>query len=86
MNANIRTIGGALGTAVVSCRGHRLRRRRRPAPESGFDAAFWVLTGASLAAAALALLVPAGRRPAAVPVVPLTEPAPVAAPVPAAAA
>jgi hypothetical protein len=49
--------------------------------ESGFTTAFWVLAGASLAAAGLALLVPITRRPVAVP-----EPVAVAAPVPAAAA
>jgi MFS family permease len=80
MNANVRTIGGALGTAVVggvltaSAHGGAL-----PA-ESGYTSAFWVLAGLAAAGAAVALLVPAGRtRPApeprpAVPAVPAPAP------------
>jgi MFS family permease len=65
MNANIRTIGGALGTAVVSgvitASVHRGGPGAGLPAESGFTDAFWVLAGASLVAALLGLLVPAAR-------------------------
>jgi MFS family permease len=62
MSTNIRTIGGALGTAVV---GSVITSSAGPTglpAESGFTDAFWVLAGASLVAALLALLVPSTRR------------------------
>ena len=69
MNVNIRTIGGALGTAVVSSLVTSSARPDGLPAESGFTTAFWVLSAASVAAAGLALLVPAARREP-VPVVP----------------
>ncbi|MFF0378457.1 MFS transporter [Actinoplanes missouriensis] len=69
MNTNIRTIGAAVGTAVVSTvvTGH-LQPSGLPA-ESGYTMAFLLLAVASAAAFAVALLVPSGRRaPAPAPV------------------
>jgi MFS family permease len=62
MNANIRTIGGSIGTAVVSSiiTGH-LQASGLPF-ESGFTNAFTVLACVAGAAVVLALLVPATRR------------------------
>jgi len=82
MNVNIRTIGGALGTAVVSSLVTASAGADGLPAEHGFTTAFLVLAGASLAAAGLALLVPATRQATATPDVPSV---PVAAPVPAAA-
>ena len=62
MNVNIRTIGGALGTAVVSSLVTSAVTDDGLPAESGFTTAFLVLSGASLVAAALALLVPTTRR------------------------
>ncbi|MGA5375858.1 MFS transporter [Streptomyces griseoincarnatus] len=64
MNANIRNIGGAIGTAVVAT-----LITSNPLPgglprESGFTHGFLLLTVTSLVTVALAALVPAGRRPA----------------------
>jgi MFS family permease len=85
MNVNIRTIGGALGTAVVSS---VVTASAGPAglpAESGFTTAFWALAGASVLAALLALLVPAARRrpdrPEPVVLVPTPTPAPVVEPI-----
>ncbi|CCH89630.1 Major facilitator superfamily MFS_1 [Modestobacter italicus] len=80
MNVNIRTIGGALGTAVVSSLVTASAGADGLPAERGFTTAFLVLAGASVVAAGLALLVPTTRRPLAVP-----EPVAVPAPVPAAA-
>ncbi|MEU5914941.1 MFS transporter [Micromonospora sp. NPDC047527] len=62
MNANIRTIGGAIGAAVMSSivTGH-LRPDGLPY-ESGFTHGFEMLTVTSLAAVVAALVVPAVRR------------------------
>jgi MFS family permease len=62
MSTNIRTIGGALGTAVVSSVVTASAGPTGLPTEAGFTDAFWVLAGASLVAALLALLVPATRR------------------------
>ena len=62
MSTNIRTIGGALGTAVVSSVVTASAGPTGLPAESGFTDAFWVLAGASLVAALLALLVPSTRR------------------------
>jgi MFS family permease len=62
MSTNIRTIGGALGTAVVSSVVTSSAGPTGLPTEAGFTDAFWVLAGASLVAALLALLVPATRR------------------------
>jgi MFS family permease len=62
MSTNIRTIGGALGTAVVSSVVTASTGPTGLPAESGFTDAFWVLAGASLVAALVALLIPAARR------------------------
>jgi len=82
MSTNIRTIGGALGTAVI---GSVVTSSAGPTglpTEAGFTDAFWLLAGASLVAALLALLVPATRRRPSL--APEPESTAVAAPVPAA--
>jgi MFS family permease len=61
MNTNIRTIGGALGTAVVSSVLTAGARDGLPTG-AGFTSAFWLLAGASLVAAAVSLRVPGARR------------------------
>jgi MFS family permease len=75
MNTNIRTIGGALGAAVVSSIVTSSTGAGGLPLESGFTDAFWVLAGGAVVALVVALLVPlVGRRapvlpePAAVPV------------------
>jgi MFS family permease len=83
MNTNIRTIGGALGTAVVSSVLTSSARGDGLPTGAGFTSAFWLLAAASLVAAALSLRVPGTGRAAA------TEPEPAAVvpvPVPVAAA
>ncbi|NEA32005.1 MFS transporter [Streptomyces sp. SID13031] len=62
MNANIRTIGGSIGTAVASSiiTGH-LQPSGLPA-ESGFTDTFYLLACFSAAAVVLALAIPATRR------------------------
>ncbi|MEU2348708.1 MFS transporter [Modestobacter sp. NPDC049651] len=83
MNVNIRTIGGALGTAVVSS---VVTSSAGPAglpAESGFTTAFWALAGASVVAALLALLVPTARRRTPRPEAELIVPTPAPAAVPA---
>ncbi|MBX6383255.1 MAG: MFS transporter [Microbispora sp.] len=62
MNTNIRTIGGSIGTAVLSSviAGH-LRPDGLPY-ESGFTTGFLVLTATLAATVAVSLLVPAARR------------------------
>ncbi|MFF5171411.1 MFS transporter [Micromonospora sp. NPDC000089] len=86
MNANIRTIGGAVGAAVVSGVITAHPQAGGLPREAGFTLGFLVLTGIALAAAIAALAVPsprrgsAGRRPAAGPTVtpePVRELAPV---------
>ncbi|MFF4341092.1 MFS transporter [Kitasatospora sp. NPDC001540] len=73
MNANIRTIGGSMGAALMTglVTGH-LQAGGRPA-ESGYTEGFALLAAFCLAAALAALLVPA-RRPVAAPV-PVEAPA-----------
>ena len=58
MNVNIRTIGGALGTAVVSGVVTASAGGDGLPTESGFTTAFWALAGLSVIAAVVALLVP----------------------------
>ncbi|GAA0947889.1 MFS transporter [Kribbella koreensis] len=62
MNANIRTIGGSIGTAVASSviTGH-LQPSGLPA-ESGFTDTFYLLAAFSAAAVLLALAIPTARR------------------------
>jgi EmrB/QacA subfamily drug resistance transporter len=64
MNTNIRTIGASIGTAVVSA-----VVTSHPGPggfpaESGYTTSFTILAVIALAAIAVALLVPATRKPA----------------------
>ncbi|MEU5786933.1 MFS transporter [Micromonospora purpureochromogenes] len=62
MNANIRTIGGAVGAAVVSGVITAHPQANGLPREAGFTLGFLVLTGLALAAAVAALAVPSGRR------------------------
>ena len=64
MNANIRNIGGSIGTAVVSS---IITAHPRPdglPQESGFTHGFLLLALTSAVTVALALLVPSARRKA----------------------
>ncbi|PWU51681.1 MFS transporter [Micromonospora globispora] len=65
MNANIRTVGGAIGAAVVSGVITAHPQANGLPREAGFTLGFLVLTGLSLAAMVAALAVPSGRRAAA---------------------
>ncbi|MCW3816975.1 MFS transporter [Micromonospora sp. DR5-3] len=62
MNANIRTIGGAIGAAVVSGVITAHPQASGLPREAGFTMGFLVLTGIALAAAMAALVVPSGRQ------------------------
>lgn len=78
MNANIRNVGGSIGTAVVSS---VITGRLRPdglPQESGFTHGFLLLAVVSAATVAVAMLVPSARRTA--------EPEPAPEPEPLAAA
>jgi EmrB/QacA subfamily drug resistance transporter len=62
MNANIRTIGGSIGSAAMaSIVTSRLASSGLPL-ESGYTTGFAVMTGALVLAAAAGLLIPAARR------------------------
>ncbi len=74
MNANIRTIGGSLGAAIMSSIVTAGTRTGALPHNSGYTHGFLALTVAALAAAAASLLVPRLRRPASVPVTPETMP------------
>jgi EmrB/QacA subfamily drug resistance transporter len=62
MNANIRTIGASIGTAVVSTIVTGNLRADGFPPESGFTTAFTVLAVTAAVSVAVALLIPAVRR------------------------
>ncbi len=62
MNANIRTIGGAIGAAVMSSIVTSQLRGDGLPKESGYTYGFLMLLGASLLAAAAAVVVPNVRR------------------------
>ncbi len=62
MNANIRTIGGSIGAAVVSSIVAASAHGRGYPAKSGYTHAFFVMTIATAAAAAATLLVPRVRR------------------------
>jgi MFS family permease len=65
MNANIRTIGGSIGTALMaSIVTARLEPSGLP-KESGYTIGFAVLAGGLVLAAVAAIRIPIGRRPAA---------------------
>ena len=65
MNTNIRTIGASIGTAVVSSIVTSHPAAHGLPAESAYRNSFLLLAGAGAAAFAVALLVPAARRPAA---------------------
>jgi hypothetical protein len=63
MNANIRTIGGSIGAALMaSIVTARLEPSGLP-KESGYTIGFAVLAGGLVLAAVAALRIPIGRRP-----------------------
>ena len=62
MNANIRNIGGAIGTAVVSSVVTSGLQPGGIPREAGFTHGFELLTAFSIVAVAVALLVPGARR------------------------
>jgi hypothetical protein len=62
MNANIRTIGGSIGAAVMSSIVTSTTGIGGLPRESGYTHGFGLLTIATVAAAACAMLVPAARR------------------------
>ncbi|GAA1617186.1 MFS transporter [Kribbella sancticallisti] len=76
MNANIRTIGGSIGTAVVSSILTAHVQANGLPSESGFTDAFIVLAAVAAVAVVLALLVPTARRrrSSMEPVVPALQP------------
>ncbi|MBR7828912.1 MFS transporter [Actinospica sp. MGRD01-02] len=66
MNANIRTIGGAIGSSVAASVLASGISAANPIPkDSGYTHVFWMLAGASVFAALAALLIPTARRRAA---------------------
>ncbi|AEV86562.1 MFS transporter [Actinoplanes sp. SE50] len=73
MNTNIRTIGASIGTALVSTVVTSHPGPRGLPAEAGYTEAFLLLAVASAAAFLVALLVPAGRKPAVRPT-PVTVP------------
>ena len=63
MNANIRTIGGAIGSSVAASVLASGVTIAHPIPKnSGYTHVFWLLAGASVFAALAALLIPTARR------------------------
>ncbi len=63
MNANIRTIGGAIGSSVAASVLASGVTTAHPIPkDSGYTHVFWLLAGASVFAALAALLIPTTRR------------------------
>ncbi len=63
MNANIRTIGGAIGSSVAASVLASGVTTAHPIPkDSGYTHVFWLLAGASVFAALAALLIPTARR------------------------
>ena len=67
MNANIRTVGGAIGGAVLGSVVTAGARADGLPVEAGYTAGFAVLAGCSAVAALVALLVPVSRQPEAEP-------------------
>jgi hypothetical protein len=63
MNANIRTIGGSIGAAVMaSIVTAKLEPSGLPV-ESGYTTGFGIMAGVLVAAALAGLLIPSARRP-----------------------
>jgi MFS family permease len=81
MNANIRTIGGSIGTAVMASIVTSGATADGLPKDSGYTNAFWFLAAASAVALAAALIIPTTRRRAVAdpvaPVVPVIAPVPV---------
>jgi MFS family permease len=77
MNTNVRTLGGALGTAVLGSVLTAGARGDGLPTGQGFTNAFWLLAAASLAAAVVSLRVPGAGHPGALPPEPAAAPAPV---------
>ena len=62
-NANIRTIGGAIGSGIAASILASGVTAAHPFPsDSGYTNTFWFLTGAAVLAAAAALIIPASRK------------------------
>jgi hypothetical protein len=62
MNANIRTIGGSIGAAVMSSVVTATAHHGKLPTVSGYNRGFGLLAIAAVGAAAAGALVPAGRR------------------------
>lgn len=63
MNANIRTIGGAIGSSVAaSILASGVTATHPFPPDSGYTSTFWFLAGAAVLAAVAALLIPTLRK------------------------
>jgi MFS family permease len=63
MNANIRTIGGAIGSSVAASILASGVTATHPFPsDSGYTSTFWFLAGAAVLAAVAALLIPTLRK------------------------
>ncbi|MFF0299012.1 hypothetical protein ACFYST_31890 [Kitasatospora sp. NPDC004614] len=63
MNANIRTIGGAIGSAVAAGILSSGITATHPFPrDNGYTSTFWFLTVTALLAAAAAFTIPAAKR------------------------
>jgi MFS family permease len=63
MNANIRTIGGAIGAALMSSVVAATAHGGHPPTETGYTRGFGMLAVAALAAVVAAMLVPSRERP-----------------------
>jgi MFS family permease len=65
MNANIRTIGGAIGSGIAASILANGVSASHPFPKaSGYTTTFWMMAGAAVLAAAAALIIPAARKSA----------------------
>ena len=63
MNANIRTIGGAIGSGIAaSILASGVTAAHPFPPDSGYTNTFWMLTGAAVLAAAASLIIPTVRK------------------------
>ncbi|MFI0367281.1 MFS transporter [Actinomadura sp. 1N219] len=76
MNANIRTIGGAVGTAIVGSIVTAAPHSTGLPREAGYTSAFLLLAAVSAAAVAATLLIPSSRRTAPTHRAPTPTPAP----------
>ena len=65
MNANIRTIGGAIGSGIAASILANGVTIAHPLPKaSGYTATFWMMAGAAVLATVAALIIPAARKSA----------------------